>query len=291
MAFQARKTRERRKPDPVAKGKPLPPSAAIRVWYDRQLTDITNAMLADYEKEINEAFDRPEVEHYYAQDAAANDFFQFVFKRLQKKWSDIYKGFAAKYATEFVDKIDTHSKAATWFSLSAAGVRQPKTTYTTNVENILGGSVDFNHTLITGIQQDLHDKLYKSIMLSVTSTVPERQGSSGIQNALKEAKIFSKDRIDLITRDQTSKINASLSSERMKQNGVTHFEWMHSSAGKVPRESHVKMDGEIFEVDDPRLWQVGGEFGLKKGDLGPPGWAINCRCRAKPVIGFDDDED
>ncbi len=284
-------------------GKPLPPSAAIRVWYDRQLTDITNAMLAEYKEELTKAFEHPEVEIHYAQDAAANDFFQLVFRRLNKRWTDIFNGFASMLAPEFVEKVDTHSKSTTWFSLSAMGVKQPKTTYNRNVnstiDNTLSASVEYNKTLITNIGDEIHKKLYQSIMLSVTSTVPERQGSSGIQNALKDfsdvlgkTKKEVKNRIDLITRDQTSKINASLSSERMKANGVEHFIWMHSGIEEAGhfRLSHQKMNGEIFKVDDPRLWQVGGPYGLKKGDLGPPGWAINCRCRAKPVISFDDED-
>jgi hypothetical protein len=63
------------------------------------------------------------------------------------------------------------------------------------------------------------------------------------------------------------------------------------------------MDEGVFKVDDERFWHVGtiyftkmganGIFSavLKKGDVGPPGWAINCRCRAVPLIGYNPDED
>jgi uncharacterized protein with gpF-like domain len=71
----------------------------------------------------------------------------------------------------------------------------------------------------------------------------------------------------------------------MDQNGVEEFEWLHSSAGKVPRQTHVDKDGMVFKVNDPRLWEG------PKADQGPPGWAINCRCRAVPIIGYKDDEE
>jgi SPP1 gp7 family putative phage head morphogenesis protein len=283
MAFKASKKRERRAPEPVGKGKPLIPSAAIRSWYQSKMDALAATMIADYRKEITEALEHPEVEAFYTADAA-DSVFQRIMRRLNKKWMDVYNGFASKYAPEFVEKVDDHSKSSTWFSLSAAGVKEPRMTYNTNVAATLGASTDFNHTLITNVQKEVHEKIYSAVMLSLTSPNPEEQGASGIQNALREVGKFSKNRIELIARDQTSKLYSSLSDERMKQNGCYHFEWLHSSAGKVPRQTHVDKDGEIFSLDDPRLWEG------PKADQGPPGWAINCRCRKVPVFGYRDEE-
>jgi len=248
------------------------------------MLSVVNPMIADYKKELAAAFAHPDVAKMYAMDDAAASTFQRALRALNKKWSEIFKGFAAQLAPEFVDKADAHSKSSTWFSLSAAGVEQPRQQYTDSVSRTLEASVSYNSTLITGIQEELHEKLYNSVMLSLTSPNPEEQGMSGIANALREAGITSKARVDLIARDQNSKLNASLGTERMRQNGVEFFEWMHSSAGKVPRQSHLDKDGEIFAVDDPRLWEG------PKADQGPPGWAINCRCRAKPLIGYYKDD-
>jgi SPP1 gp7 family putative phage head morphogenesis protein len=285
MAFKASKTRQRRKPEAAGVGTPLNPSAAIRVWYKREMMSIVIPMIEDYRKEITAAMESPEVHEHFAQDAAANGLFHFVLRKLNKKWKDIFNGFAAQLAPKFVDKVDTHTKATTFFSLSTAGVNQPRQVYNENVSNTLNAAIDFNHTLITRIQEDVHEKLYNSIMLSVTSPNPEEQGSSGIANALREVGITSKKRVDLIARDQTSKINASMSTERLKQAGVEYFRWLHSSAGKVPRITHVEKNDEVFHVDDPRLWQG------PKADQGPPGWAINCRCRAVPLIGYNPEDD
>lgn len=283
MAFQASKKRQRRAPEPVGRGKPLIPSAAIRSWYETAMNSVAKAMIEDYRKQINEALEHPEVEAFYSEDAA-DSVFQRVMRRLNKKWSEVYAGFAQKYAPEFVEKVDDHSKSSTWFSLSAAGVKEPRMTYNSNVAATLGAAKDFNHTLITNVQKEVHEKIYSAVMLSLTSPNPEEQGASGIQNALREVGKFSKNRVELIARDQTSKLYSSLSDERMRQNGVEHFEWLHSSAGKVPRQTHVDKDGKIFSLNDPRLWEG------PKADQGPPGWAINCRCRKVPVIGYRDEE-
>ncbi len=119
MPFQARKTRERKKPDPVGVGKPLSPSAAIRIWYRDQMAMMTNAMLEDYRKEIYAALEHPEIERVYAQDAAGSVFFERMLKKLSRKWTEIFHGFASQLVPKFIEKVDTHSKAVSFFSLKA----------------------------------------------------------------------------------------------------------------------------------------------------------------------------
>jgi SPP1 gp7 family putative phage head morphogenesis protein len=284
MTFAASKKRERHKPEPVSKGLAIGPSSAIRVWYKSRLQMIAAAMLEDYKQVLFMTMDLKDVRKYYAEDAEPSAIFKFALKKLQEKWKKVFNGFAKETAKEFVRQSNDQTNASIWHSLSTAGIHEPTTEYNKNVRNTLAAAVSYNHTLITGIGEDIHEKIYSAVMLSLTSPNPEEQGTSGIQNALRNIGDFSENRIELISRDQTSKLYASLSDERMRQNGVEEFEWLHSGAGKEPRESHEKMDGEIFKLDDPRMWEVGGPFGLKKGDLGPPGWAINCRCRKRPVI-------
>ncbi|QOV06225.1 minor head protein [Burkholderia phage Maja] len=283
MAFKASKKRQRRAPEPFGRGSPIIPNAGIEAWYRREMNGVVRAMLEDYRTKIREAIEHPEVERFYG-DAAAKTVFIRVLERLNKYWQETFEGFAAKCAPEFVSKTEQSVTTSTLASLSVAGVNEPRATYNEAVSNTLGAAIDFNHTLITGIQKETHEKIYESVMLSLTSPNPEQQGTSGIENAIREAGITAKNRVDLIARDQTSKLYSSLSDDRMRENGCEEFEWLHSSAGKTQRESHVHLDGRIFRLDDPRLWEVGGELNLKKSDVGPPGWAINCRCRKLPVF-------
>ncbi len=278
MVFKASKERKRKDADPVGIGSPMIESAAVRSWYQTQMDQICTAMVEDYRIAIKDALKNPNVERVFTTDASANSVFQKVLDKLNSRWSDIFRGFAKSTSKKFVDKSDDHSKASTIFSLSTAGIEQPVIKYSENVANTLQAAQDFNNTLITGIQAEVHEKIYNSVMLSLTSPNPEEQGQSGIEAALKEIGGFTKARTKLIARDQTSKLYSALADERMEQNGVDEFEWMHSSAGKVPRQSHVDKDGMIFKINDPRLWEG------KKSDQGPPGWAINCRCRRRPII-------
>lgn len=283
MAFKASKKRERKAPGPVGRGSPLRPNDGIRVWYAKQLRSVVKPMLADYREEIRRVMDKPAVEKYFGQDAAITDAFTRVLKSLNSKWDNIFLGFARSLAEEFVDKSDDYAANTSKFSLKTAGIKEPRIEYNENVRNTIGASKDFNFTLISGLSSEVHEKLYESVMLSLTSPDPEKQGASGIERALRDVGGFSEKRIDLITRDQTSKVFASLSDQHMLENGVEEFEWVHSSAGKVPRPDHVAKNGMIFKLNDPRLWEG------KKADQGPPGWAINCRCAKIPVIRFTDD--
>ena len=277
-AFKASKVRARKAPMPVGRGKPITPSVAIESWYEKQLSGMTKAMIRDYKEKLSEAMKAPEVQKQFAQDASATSIFTSVLNLLRRRWDNIFENFASQLSPEFVEKTEEAATSQTLFSLRAAGVNQPKATYNEGVQHILQSSIDYNHTLITGIGQEVHEKIYDSVMLSLTSPDPEQQGMTGITNALREVGGFSEKRIKLITKDQTSKMYSSLTADRMAENGVEEFEWLHSSAGKVPRHSHVEKNGQIFKINDPRLWEG------PKSDQGPPGWAINCRCRAIPVI-------
>lgn len=278
MAFKASNKRERRAPMPVGRGSPIIPSAAIESWYRSQLNGMVAAMLSEYKEVVRAEVESPQGKRFYVGDAVFSDVFGSVLKSLQQRWGRIFEGFAAKLAPEYVDKVDGAATSATLHSLSVAGVNAPVATYNAAVANTLKASVEYNHTLITGLGQEVHEKIHSAIMLSLTSPNPEEQGTVGIREALKKAGIESKKRVDLIVRDQTSKIYSALSDERMEQNGCEEFEWLHSSAGKVPRHTHVEKDGQIFKLNDPRLWEG------PKADQGPPGWAINCRCRKVPII-------
>jgi SPP1 gp7 family putative phage head morphogenesis protein len=278
MAFVARKTRERRAPMPVGRGKPIVPNAAIEAWYRQQMNAMAKAMIADYRKELGSVMASPSVRKFYGKDESPSSAFTRTLNSLRQRWRSMFEGFAIKLAPEFTGKVDAAATSSTLNSLSVAGLDQPRATYNESIQNTLKAATEFNHTLITNISQEVHEKIYSAIMLSLTSPNPEEQGTAGITNALRDVGEFSEKRIKLIAKDQTSKLYSSVSDERMGQNGVEEFEWMHSSAGKVPRHTHVEKNGQIFKLNDPRLWQG------PKADQGPPGWAINCRCRKIPVI-------
>jgi len=78
-------------------------------------------------------------------------------------------------------------------------------------------------------------------------------------------------RATLIARDQTTKLNASLTRLRQEQIGVDEYIWQTAGDERV-RESHRLNDGKKFKWNSPP----------KK--TGHPGNDVNCRCIARPVL-------
>lgn len=278
MAFKASKKRAPRGVEPLGKGLPIVPSFALEVWYRQQVNPLIKAMIDDYRKELGADLTTDQAKAFFGLDASVSSLFTSTLKSLQQRWGSVFEGFASKFAPEFVDKVDAQSTSATLHSLSVAGLKAPTATYSAGVANTLQAAVTYNHTLITGIAEEVHEKVFSAVMLSLTSPNPEEQGMSGIQAALTKVGITEKKRVALISRDQTSKIYSAISDDRMEENGCEEFEWLHSSAGKVPRKTHVEKNGMIFKLKDAKLWEG------PKADQGPPGWAINCRCRKVPVF-------
>jgi hypothetical protein len=81
----------------------------------------------------------------------------------------------------------------------------------------------------------------------------------------------------MIARDQTAKASNNLSRQRLLDYGVTKGKWMHTSAGKTYRDSHVEMDGEIYDIEQ-------GCYDPDYGDYIQPGELVNCHCVCIPVI-------
>uniref|UniRef100_A0AAU7VHJ1 Head morphogenesis protein n=1 Tax=Serratia phage Spe5P4 TaxID=3159438 RepID=A0AAU7VHJ1_9CAUD len=278
MPFKASKKRERRADQPIGVGVAIVPSSPIESWYREQMNSIFDAMIADYKSGIEDAFKNKDIKKFYAEDASPTSIFNRLFKRLKNKWGDVFKGFAKETAKKFVDKTEVQATGATLYSLKVAGLKSPVAAYNKNVYNTIQASKEFNYTLITNLSDEANEKIHEAVMLSLTSPNPEQQGQQAIIKALNEVGIKTKERVKLIARDQTSKLYCSISDQRMEENGVEEFEWMHSSAGKVPRKTHLERNGVIYKLNDPRLWEG------PAADQGPPGWAINCRCRRRPII-------
>ena len=90
-------------------------------------------------------------------------------------------------------------------------------------------------------------------------------------------------RAAMISRDQTNKATQNLSRQRLMDYGVTKGKWQHSSAGNTYRESHVEMDGEIYDLEE-------GCYDPDYGDFIQPAELVNCHCFCVPVIDLGSGE-
>ena len=86
---------------------------------------------------------------------------------------------------------------------------------------------------------------------------------------------ITKRRAAFIARDQNNKATATVTRVRHKQLGITQAVWKHSHAGKHPRPSHLKADGEVYDID--KGLYLDGKWTW-------PGVEPNCRCTTRPII-------
>jgi SPP1 gp7 family putative phage head morphogenesis protein len=82
-------------------------------------------------------------------------------------------------------------------------------------------------------------------------------------------------RAKLIARTETARANTALNLARATEVGSTQYTWVTSGDASV-RDSHKKMNGKVFEWDNPPT--------LSDGETGHPGTFPNCRCYAEPIL-------
>lgn len=283
MAFRASKERTRRR-KPIAEGRQLIPNAGLEEWYRKELDRQIREMVADYKKELGYAFRKKPVVKYYAEDASPTSIMTRSLRRLRTKWEDVFERFSKRTAENFAAKGDDYSKFSSKHSLKSLGLDNPKDPKASIISEAVKASIQENVALIKNIQQDFAQDIEGNVYRSLASNDPE-QGTNFVMKELIERGEMTKRRAHTIARDQNSKLYANLNKARMEANGVEKFEWVHSSAGKVPRQSHIERQYQdvgyglgIFRFDSPELYQG------PKNDRGIPGESINCRCRARPVL-------
>lgn len=86
-----------------------------------------------------------------------------------------------------------------------------------------------------------------------------------------------------VSMDQQRKAYANINQVRLQAMGVQSYIWVHTGGGRYPRKDHIEMNGKEYRYDDPPVIQKA------TGARGKPGDAIFCRCVAKPVFRFNND--
>ena len=90
---------------------------------------------------------------------------------------------------------------------------------------------------------------------------------------------LTKKRATLIARDQNNKATAVIVRVRQQECGITEALWLHSSAGRHPRPSHVAASRKPYLIDKGMYLE---------GKWTWPGQEINCRCISKSIVpGFN----
>lgn len=118
----------------------------------------------------------------------------------------------------------------------------------------------------------------KNVEATLLEGLDAGRGPRQIARELRERVGISQVRAERISRTELMRARQAATQASHEALDVTEYEWLHAGAraGRKPRPEHVARSGQIFKYSDPP-------------DDGPPGYAINCRCTALPVLPEEDE--
>ena len=257
-------TMKRKKPTTLP---PIYPNLGIERWYKRELMKLIDEMQAEVKADI--------MANYKAQSNAVamdgfSDWLGHSMDYLLGKWTNKLNSLSETISDLFVTKTVHNYDNQLKKHLRKAGftVRLQMSPYT---EEMLKAAMGENVGLIKSIGVQYLGKVEQSVWASVKGGFD----LGTLSKELQQSYGVTKNRAELIARDQGAKANAVIEQARRKELGITKAIWKHSKSGRHPRKSHEDADGEIFDIN--KGLKLDGEWLL-------PAQAINCRCYSLSVI-------
>lgn len=260
---------QRKKPSDVVMPE-IKPSAAIEQSYYRALM----AIVDDIRKEINESL----INEYHGKakrelaNDGVSDWIAHVTDYMLDKWNRKLNSISEEVAKNFIDKTvgNYDSRLSALLRKKGFTVRMQNSDKTLDA---LRAAMGENIGLIKSIGTEYLSKVQMHVWQSVTGGYDLKTLTDNLQHDFH----ITRNRAALIARDQGAKAHAVIEQVRRKELGIKKAIWIHSHAGKHPRESHVKAHGKEFDIE--KGMYIDGEWIL-------PGQKINCRCGSKAILPF-----
>ena len=129
-----------------------------------------------------------------------------------------------------------------------------------------------NMKLIQSLPQNLVDQVEQIVLTGLRQGLHVRD----LERSIKDKLAITKQKAQLIARDQVSKYSGDLTKHHQTYAGITHYRWETSRDERV-RPEHRALDGKEFAWDKPPVSdKSGGRFHPRQG--------YRCRCDAIPVL-------
>jgi SPP1 gp7 family putative phage head morphogenesis protein len=268
-----------RKPS-VVRGGVLNNPTLLEEKFAAKLDALVARMCDGVMKDIRRLFDTKTAEQYFAQDASVSSQARILTNALMKKYNQYFSHMSDILAEQQVGAVDKASSASMHESLQqlSGGLSLPTQAISGNMLEVVNASTVEMVSLIKSISMEYLSGVQGAVMRSITTG----RGLQDLVPYLEKHEGITKRRARMIARDQTRKAYSSLNRGRMEKAGLRFFEWRHTGGSNHPRPLHQSYNGKIFSLDDPPI------IDENTGERGLPAQAINCRCRAIPVLKFDD---
>lgn len=268
---------DRRKPAAIYGGV-ITPSSIVEERYYQQLQAQIDIMTAECAKKIERLFSGETAEKYFAMDASITGDAKKLTNALYKQFSESFAGRANRMAELFANQSDKASSTQVHKSLEelSGGLSLSTKNLDGQLKEILKATIAENVDLIKSIPAKYLINVRGAVMRSIT----QGRGLQDLVPYLHEQRGVTLRRARMIAKDQTRKAMNNLSKGRLQNLGLDDYEWIHTGGSNHPRKEHVEMSGKVFSFS-------GKNMAVDKDGPCIPGERINCRCRFRPVLKFE----
>ncbi len=233
-------------------------------------------MIKDYEtvfSELNDDFDGATMDASFASQT------RIWLNRLKRKWNKIFSQKSGEMADKFTSQVDMNARRNLDDSLKqlSGGITIKTPDMPEALKDKIIASTAENVSLIKSIPQQFHSRIESAALRSISQT---GSGSKSLLDEIRAIGGVTEKRAQFIAVDQTRKITTAANYERMKSTGIRKAVWHHSGGSAEPRKLHQKLDGQVFDLDNPPI------IDERTGQRGLPGELPNCKCFWTPVVDF-----
>lgn len=208
-----------------------------------------------------------------AMDASPAAVMRNAVRNLARRWGKSFDSLAQKLAARFAGDALKNADVSLHNALETAGFTV-EFKMTPQMNNALQATITEN----VGLIRSIPEKYFTEVEGLVMRSVARGRDLGYLTDELQKRYGITRRRAALIARDQNNKATSVMQAARQRSLGITQGIWRHSHAGKNPRPSHLKADGEVFDLS--KGMKLDGKWVM-------PGEEINCRCTWSPVIpGF-----
>ena len=245
-------------------------SSAIIAQYQKSLVKLIGEMHNSVLYWIKAVYGRREDE--IAMDASPSREIDDELRRLNTQWNKKFREYARKHARWFGRSVNRDTTYRVLSSLKALGYVVAFTN-THDVNNAMQSIIAGNVNLIKSIPS----QYFTDITTTIMQGIQNGRDLGFITDQIESRYHKTRDRAIVIARDQTHKASVAISERRFESLGITDGIWVHTSGSKVPRDTHIKMNGQQYKIAE-------GLFDPAVKRLVKPASEVNCRCYFKPVI-------
>lgn len=250
------------------------PNKGVEARYRRDLDKLLSEMSKSVQYWIAAEYKTNPPRMEVAMDALPSAEMAKKIAELGKRWIKRFDEMAEKIAERFVSSGSKATDASLQQAFKDAGWTV-KFKPTPAMRDAMNATIVENVKLISDISRKQIFEISGTVMRGYTAG----RDLKYITDELEKRHAMGRRRAAFIARDQSNKLNATATQARRIELGLYKAVWVHSSAGRHPRPSHVKAGKEKLEYDVRQGAYIDGEYIL-------PGFLPNCRCGSKTILPF-----